>query len=344
MVFRRIPLQAPVSLLWLTTVIAGCGLLFVLNSANEASLLNHISRRLQVYNLPKYDGEKEQVTVFYNSSHFIYGKHLKEGNDYIGSGKYTKVSSLFGLDRVNRSKTLELVHITKTGGSAIEMGAAASGMRWGACHYAELPHLGCTQPPDWEFPLALSVPDHLKSKTHCEPWHSPPHWLEPNPQPKDSFVNFVVVRDPYQRALSEFYCSAFGVFGGQNITDESGAAYDEIFPHTFGLWIAEKLHEETDYFGHLLPQHYYVFDFNTGERMVDHVLRYETLDDEFNMLMFLYGLNVKLPDKNVSQSSTFVVKKSSRITMSDMSSDTIKLINDHFRLDFELFGYTMIEA
>ncbi len=64
------------------------------------------------------------------------------------NGKLVKVSSLFRINRVDRSKRQEFLHITKTGGSAIEMGAAAAGVQWGACHYLEVPYLGCNQTTD----------------------------------------------------------------------------------------------------------------------------------------------------------------------------------------------------
>lgn len=258
-----------------------------------------------------------------NSSSFRRTGHLDE--------RVLVTSSLFGIDRVDRSKRLEFVHITKTGGSAIEMGAATSGIQWGACHYVEIPYLGCNHTADWEFPIGVRMPEELKNKTHSEPWHSPPHWLIPNPHPKDRVADFLVVRDPYQRIFSEFYCSAFGYNGTVN-------------PKSLNAWIVGKLTEETPYYGHLLPQYYYVFHHKTGAQIVDHVLRYEALAQEFKLLMKLYDLKIQIPPKKESHFVMSIEQSASRLTVADLTVDTLRVINKHYRRDFERFGYEMIAS
>jgi hypothetical protein len=238
-------------------------------------------------------------------------------------------SSLFGLVRVDRSKRLEFVHITKTGGSAIEMGAARSGYLWGACHYKKYPHLGCKRNPDWDFPLSLELPQHLKHKKHGEPWHTPPHWLIPNPQPKHQVVNFAVVRNPYQRVLSEFYCSAFGYNG-------------TISTQSLNEWIMEKVNDNSQYYGHLLPQHYYIFHHQTGARVVDHVLRYEFLDEDFQRLMKSYLIRIRLPKKSKSRFVKFFEHSTSRLTVADLTDEALQVINTYYEQDFDIFGYGMI--
>ena len=50
---------------------------------------------------------------------------------------------------------LEFVHITKTGGSAIEKAGSQIGIIWGACHFMDnVPEVGCFGKPDieWEDP------------------------------------------------------------------------------------------------------------------------------------------------------------------------------------------------
>ena len=113
----------------------------------------------------------------------------------------------------NNNNGLEFVHITKTGGSAVEEAAARVGIAWGLCHFQHKGFLGvgCTN-PDWTFPH----PPHLNRRTVPNPrwdgelWHTPPQWLDPNPY--HSHTTFTIVRDPYERVISEYYCKFFGQF------------------------------------------------------------------------------------------------------------------------------------
>lgn len=89
---------------------------------------------------------------------------------------------------------LEFIHITKTGGSAVEKAGAEKGIMWGACHYMNIKYLGCTS-PDWDTPKKRRV-DRMPAglKYVGEPWHSPPHWNDPNYM--EGSDTFVVVRNP----------------------------------------------------------------------------------------------------------------------------------------------------
>lgn len=249
-------------------------------------------------------------------------------------------SLLFGLNSVNQSKRLEFIHITKTGGSAIEMGAAACGVQWGVCHFRRIPRLGCNSSADWAWPNDRNFPDHMANRTLCEPWHTPPHWLIPNPQPSDKVANFIVVRDPYQRVLSEYYCPSFGF--KSLISRQGSLSSNATDAQMLNAWVVNKLRNDPIFHGHLMPQHYYVFHHVTGVRLVDHILRYESLDEEFNRLMKLYGVGIRLPLRRDSQSAMLVVEKGSRLSVADFSLDTIRVINEYYRLDFQLFDYKMI--
>lgn len=48
--------------------------------------------------------------------------------------------------RIQKKKRLEFVHITKTGGSAVESVGAQNGIIWGACHYLKIAEVGCSRP------------------------------------------------------------------------------------------------------------------------------------------------------------------------------------------------------
>ena len=93
-----------------------------------------------------------------------------------------------------KKKKLDFIHITKSGGSAIEAAAAKHNIMWSACHYWKIPYLGCNT-PDWEFPKKKHVERMPAGLVYQgEPWHSPPHWNDPNLM-ADSDA-FIVVRNP----------------------------------------------------------------------------------------------------------------------------------------------------
>merc|ERR1712060_986086 len=89
---------------------------------------------------------------------------------------------------------------------------------------------------------------------------------------------------------------------------------------------------------HFLPQHLYVYNLQ-GEKIIDHVLRFENLDEEFSQLMKYYAINVTLGKK-----STNVRKSDSLLTTANLTQKTILMINKYFTDDFKLFNYTKVQS
>merc|ERR1712050_655280 len=87
---------------------------------------------------------------------------------------------------------------------------------------------------------------------------------------------------------------------------------------------------------HFTPQYEYVYD-DKGRRIVEHVVHFENMKEEFDALMKEYDIPVKLPTKKVNTRST-----QAKLTREDLEDDTIALINDKYKKDFESFGYKMI--
>ena len=83
-----------------------------------------------------------------------------------------EVNSSAERKRASTTPRLEFVHITKTGGSAVERAAAAVGITWGACHYMSLEEVGCSSPD-----VPYEAPDY-QSYALTSPWHTPPKLLE----------------------------------------------------------------------------------------------------------------------------------------------------------------------
>jgi hypothetical protein len=108
-----------------------------------------------------------------------------------------------------KKNELEFIHITKSGGSAIEAAAAKNNINWGACHYGKIPHFGCDT-PDWDFPKKRHVERMPAGFIYQdEPWHAPPHWNEPNMM--EGIDSFLVVRNPvrFLLILNVFSCSLY---------------------------------------------------------------------------------------------------------------------------------------
>lgn len=55
--------------------------------------------------------------------------------------------------------------------------------------------------------------------------------------------------------------------------------------------------------GHLIPQYDFVYDINHRKKIVEHVLRFENLREDFSNLMDRYDLSIELPTKVIRAST-----------------------------------------
>lgn len=183
--------------------------------------------------------------------------------------------------------------------------------------------MGCAA-PDWKY--AKSIRENgLRQKYHGEEWHAPPTWMNPNPYDKAAI--FTVVRDPYDRVMSEYRLL-------------SREAHDD--PLAVRKWISDKLTSVVafkHYPGHFLPQHFYVFG-PDGSQIINHIIRYENLSEEFPKLMAEYKLNIVLPPKLRWIAPT----RNTKWRKWHLSPEVIAQINDVYRLDFEKLGYKMVTS
>ena len=165
---------------------------------------------------------------------------------------------------------LAFVHITKTGGSSIEQWGKEHGYLWGI--------------NDPRLQTALSRNVRNKNGIPCaSKWHVPPSYFVENPY--SGRYTFTVVRHPYSRLVSEFFCP----YGGSKKRKPTRTF--------FNRWICDLVRRENIVSG--LPQTEYL--------PVDCVLHFETLQHDFNNLMNT-GEAVTLPHINRAKSRCFTVR------------------------------------
>ena len=193
---------------------------------------------------------------------------------------------------------LEFVHITKTGGTSIEDWGVNNGIFW-----------------------SFRKCKHFESKNYNKiiigsAWHIPPTFFMNNPYVGK--ITFTVVRNPYTRIISEYYCPWVG--------SKSKHLHNK---KEFNQWIFNLLTINNVVSG--LPQYLYL--------PIVHVLRFETLQQDFTNMIRKYDKNV---DTTLPHSNKSDVLKENRFTLDDIYPEIIKLINKKYKKDFEIFGYEML--
>mmetsp|Transcript_5338 Transcript_5338/g.8822 ORF Transcript_5338/g.8822 Transcript_5338/m.8822 type:complete len:1000 (+) Transcript_5338:185-3184(+) len=261
----------------------------------------------------------------------------------------------------NSKPRLEFVHITKTGGSAIEKAAATVGITWGACHYMELEEVGCSSPD-----LPYDAPDY-QSYALTSPWHTPPKllkmYVDGTKYPYDDADLFTIIRNPYSRVLSEYYCPWNG-FQPKYLRDTVHEK-DPGDPKVMNEWVKSmvkrlgvamnafnmekgKVKEQSKGLNEddrILAQKHYVnqaeYVYDGDEIIVKHVLHYENLSGEFDALMKKYNIALTLPSKDEGVYSE--ANNERRLSYKDLDPEAIALVNVFAKVDFEKFGYQMVE-
>ncbi len=203
--------------------------------------------------------------------------------------------------KIKLQKKLKFIHITKTGGSSIEQWGVKRGLTWGCEH----PEYGA-----WS-----------RARAEHGKWHTFFH-LQPETL-KMKYDWFVIVRNPYNRILSETYCP----FAGR---DRPRRNPDEVIAkQQFNDYIQRKINSRWAEGDHYSEQHLYV-----TPRV--HVIHFESLIEEFAILMKQYNLPNNL-DIHVQKGTGL---REVKFTIDDFSVITMELIHQVYAKDFELFGYS----
>jgi len=227
-------------------------------------------------------------------------------------------------ERNSTNYKIELIHIPKTGGSALGRSAIEKNVTWGYYNFQK-------------YDDAPFVFDPQDSSRGIPFWHLPLQLFEKIPSEFDvSYYDedtdvFVVVRNPYERLVSEYrYTMGFNRL--QNYT----AAY-------MNQYLLELLQQKPnkDFYieqGHYIPQYNYVFNGN-GRRMVNHILRFDHLIEDFAKLVNLYPKYLK----GVKLSSKRKLQNQDRsLSVDDLSKEVLELTEFVYAKDFEYFGFDKI--
>jgi len=188
-------------------------------------------------------------------------------------------------------KELKFIHITKTAGTSIEKIGNRFGQKWGKFH----------KEYGW--------------------WHD--FFPKKAEDLKNRYDWFTVVRNPYSRIVSEFYC----LNGGVN------PAYKNNDKDLFNSILCQKILSRPRSIGNHWSEQYKYIDSN----YTIHIIKYENLPVSFNALMLQYDLKkIKL---KIHANKTYKI-----FDIQDLYIESIQLINQIYHLDFEYFGYEKINV
>ena len=180
---------------------------------------------------------------------------------------------------------LKFIHITKCAGNSIEEFGNKRGLAWGRFH--------------------VGVRRHHKILT---------------PEIKSNYDWFMVVRNPYTRILSEYYCK-WGGIGAKNIVHDL---------NEMNSFLIDKINARDLTGDHYTEQYKYLVP-NVK------ILHYETLQQEFTELLRNYNIENSTLEKTNSR------PKSAKFTIEDFSEELLSLINEIYDQDFTEFSYKKID-
>jgi len=188
-------------------------------------------------------------------------------------------------------KELKFIHITKCAGTSIEMAGEKKNIEWGKNH------------KEYGF------------------WHG----LFPNIPPEiiEKYDWFMVVRNPYDRMLSEYHCK----WGGYSNKSAMNAVA------RMNRFLMYKIRKRSISGDHYTEQYKYVHP----EKKI-HIIKFENLAEEFNNLMIEYNIEgIELEKINTCEEN---ISNGRKLSTSDFSKDLVHLINKVYQKDFEYFNYT----
>jgi len=207
---------------------------------------------------------------------------------------------------MNNIDDLFFIHIPKTGGRSIAKVGHTHGLDWGFFYW---------------------------NKHGIKLWHVPYVMFRYPASPSNCFA---VVRNPYDRIVSAYN---FKYKGCKSVVHFQQWVNSKLLNLRISL---KDIHMNINKYKHnldvhLLPQ--YLFTHNeSNSSVVNNILKFETLSEDFKTLMKKYNSNIKL---NIHIGKSTVLENP--CTIEWLSSDNIQLINKLYDKDFSFFGYPKLQ-
>lgn len=202
---------------------------------------------------------------------------------------------------------IKFIHIPRNAGSSIELLGKSIGEGWG------------------QFDEELKERKPFKNLSY---WHTPLYEFEPHflRDYLAKYELFTVVRNPYERLVSEYYFYKCW----NKVEIPSAKEMNEYIQNNL-----KDLNNIT-HDGHFIPQHKFIMDKNMNLIIKpSNILKFENLIDDFNNLMIKYNINLNINNFKINGS----VKE---LTINDLYPETIEMINKYYYIDFILFGYILL--
>jgi len=236
------------------------------------------------------------------------------------------------------TKPLRFVHITKNAGTTIE---EVGKPNWGKF--------------DGEYRDAVS-------EVYGNPWawwHVPPQFMNRSAQAalRKKYDYFAVVRNPFDRVVSEYYCR----WGGPNKKLHDAARANTwinnrlvLLEREIATFEANRAREQGGKWqpgrtfkpleGHWIPQHVFLVD-EKGEAFVpnENLIRFENLVTDFGDLMARYGYSetYRIDSHHNKSAAETAGMDVPLFTAMQLSPENVELVRRIYQQDFELFNYPL---
>lgn len=197
-------------------------------------------------------------------------------------------------------KELKFIHITKCAGTFIEELGRSYDIKWGKHH------------KEYGF------------------WHD--IFINKSPELKQKYDWFTIVRNPYTRILSEYYCQ----WGGINHESQKNIIIKD--KKDFNNYLIKKIHNRCETGHHYTEQYKYM-----DKKSVISIIKLEYMDIYLPELFNKYDLDIDIKmfkKLNTKESKMDILD----YTVDDFNDELINLINTVYETDFELFNYDMIKT
>jgi hypothetical protein len=140
----------------------------------------------------------------------------------------------------------------------------------------------------------------------------------------NKYYKFSIVRNPYDRLLSEYYWTP--IIG---VGFKSGQTKADFITYVSKV-VNKKLFFNNIFNDHFIPQ--YLFIYNGKKILIDQLFKYEDLDYTINYLKEKLDIHIEFPCLNKSMNSTIT-----KIGWTDRQKERIYKI---YQKDFILFNYS----